>query len=467
MVHISITSSFQLFRTSGNPFRFHITVRHRRYMKNSECPVLVPPAEVRGMTSLDRSKFTAKFSIPLLVVTDDKLMNKVLPKLKKLLFKIDNLKPVQVIDGKRQLLLHPGAVRNWNDLPGEVRQVDKISSDNFKFTDIELGYENWRSDEILKAVLPADNESVTGFSRIGHIVHVNLRSHLDEYKKLIGEVLRDKVKGCRTVVNKIQNIDNTYRNFSMELLCGEPEYEVEVKENGTPFRFNFENVYWNPRLSTEHERIVKILQSGDVLYDVFAGVGPFSVPSAKKDCKVLANDLNPESYKWLEVNVNLNKVKLNVKTFNKDGKDFILQDIKEDLAERWNQCDLRPYQIHITMNLPAMAIEFLQYFRGLLENVSHTGTPKYPLVHVYCFGKGSKEEILQLAENEIRSTIVFGDGKDEGVHFVRNVAPNKDMFRISFSLTHDMLTQPISRNLKRSISPITQANVVIKKQCKE
>lgn len=42
--------------------------------------------------------------------------------------------------------------------------------------------------------------------------------------------------------------------------------------------------------------------------DVFAGVGPFAVPAAKNGCAVFANDLNPDSVKWLRHNVNSNNV---------------------------------------------------------------------------------------------------------------------------------------------------------------
>jgi len=61
-------------------------------------------------------------------------------------------------------------------------------------------------------------------------------------------------------------------------------------------------------LGTERQRIVKSLAHNAVLYDVFAGVGPFAVPAAKKGCHVFANDLNPESVHWLRQNIILNKV---------------------------------------------------------------------------------------------------------------------------------------------------------------
>lgn len=373
-----------------------------------------------------------------------------LPHLKSILFKMERLKPMQTSEkgDKKMLLLHPISVKSWYDLPDEVRNLG-ITGAHLTWQDLDIGYDNWKAEEILKAVLPEKQEALTSFSRIGHILHVNLRDHLLPYKSLIGEVLRDKVPNCRAVVNKVQTIDNTYRNFQLELICGEPDYQVEVKENGVIFEFDFSTVYWNPRLATEHERIIKLLHPGDVLYDVFAGVGPFSIPAGKKKCTVLANDLNPESHKWLKHNAKRNKVTAAVTTFNKDGRDFIRQDIRTDLLRRWNETTTQQttpaasYNIHIAMNLPAMAVEFLDAFRGLvsLEELQQAALPIMPIVHAYCFAKGAQpsEIARSLAERHLGAR--FGDNLD-GVHFVRNVAPNKDMFRITFQLTADLLMTP-------------------------
>ena len=78
---------------------------------------------------------------------------------------------------------------------------------------------------------------------------------MEPYKSVIGRILLETSReGVRTVVNKTNTIDNTYRNFSMEVLAGEDDFLVNVKENGESFQFDFSKVYWNPRLSTEHER---------------------------------------------------------------------------------------------------------------------------------------------------------------------------------------------------------------------
>lgn len=69
-------------------------------------------------------------------------------------------------------------------------------------------------------------------------------------------------------------------------------------------------MYWNSRLGTEHDRIVQMFKPDAVVADVFAGVGPFALPAGKKGCAVLANDLNPESYKYLVQNIKNNNVRL-------------------------------------------------------------------------------------------------------------------------------------------------------------
>jgi tRNA G37 N-methylase Trm5 len=41
-----------------------------------------------------------------------------------------------------------------------------------------------------------------------------------------------------------------------------------------------------------------------------AGIGPFAVPAGKKGVFVWANDKNPESYKYLDIAIQRNKVSL-------------------------------------------------------------------------------------------------------------------------------------------------------------
>uniref|UniRef100_A0A8D8ACQ4 tRNA (guanine(37)-N1)-methyltransferase n=1 Tax=Culex pipiens TaxID=7175 RepID=A0A8D8ACQ4_CULPI len=420
---------------------FSIPNRWRHYYRNMDCPDLRPPAAVRGMTVLEREAFNKQVKVPYLKVPGELNFNTVCLAVKKLLLKMERYKPVRTEEAK--IILHPAGVKSWDDL--KELKLDGLDSDCLGWQEIQIGFDNWRYDEIFRAVLPEDKEGLSAFSKVGHVIHLNLKDHLLPYKGLIGEVIKDKIATCRTVVNKLDTIDNTYRNFAMELLAGEEDYQVSVKENGTIYEFDFSKVYWNPRLSTEHEKVAKMLRKEDVLLDIYAGVGPFSIPVAKKGCTVLANDLNPESYKALVNNCKKNKVEGRVKCFNRNGIDFIRDEVRTFIVEINKKDDFKG-TVNITMNLPALAVEHLEHFVGLLSDETVT-IVHFPLVHVYCFAKGIEDK-KDIARQMVKENmgIELGENLKE-IAFVRNVSPNKDMMRVSFYLTNEILFS--KRELKR------------------
>jgi tRNA (guanine37-N1)-methyltransferase len=211
---------------------------------------------------------------------------------------------------------------------------------------------------------------------------------------------------------------------------------VCAKENGHSFEFDFSTVYWNPRLSNEHSRIASRLSSSSVLFDACAGVGPFAVPAARAGASVFANDLNPESFRWLKVNCDKNKkVKKEVMCYNEDAREFIRTTVKTKLAQLWQDNGEGVKDVHITMNLPALAITFLDVFRGLFSDSKHLRDlpgDLLPKVHVYGFSK-AEDKAKHIRERcEKYLGVNLDEQHLEEVAFVRNVAPNKDMMRASF-----------------------------------
>ncbi|VDD83475.1 unnamed protein product [Mesocestoides corti] len=236
---------------------------------------------------------------------------------------------------------HPEAICVENCQPGESTTDSILPSKPCAFR-LSLGYENFPFDRALKVVLPGDMEAVTGFSLVGHVAHFNLKPAALPYRRLIGQIALDKLANVRTVVNKAAKIDTDFRTFSLDLMAGEPDYLTEVKENNVTLKLDFSQVYWNSRLGTEHSRIideVKTVLGGHrreselatvVVYDVFAGVGPFAVPLARcPGCRVFANDLNPMAFKFLQENVRKNSSRRHpispeqITCSNLDGREFI------------------------------------------------------------------------------------------------------------------------------------------------
>ncbi|KAI8370715.1 Met-10+ like-protein-domain-containing protein [Radiomyces spectabilis] len=296
----------------------------------------------------------------------------------------------------------------------------------------EPSFMNLRLDMItgLQAVMPSENTEVpSSFTIVGHIVHLNLKEEHEPYKRLIAEVLLDKNKKVTSVVNKTNNIDNTYRNFQMEVLAGDGNMVASLKENGCRFTFDFSKVYWNSRLQAEHRRIVDMFQKGSTVLDVFAGVGPFALPAVKKGCLVYANDLNPASYHWLNENIRLNKITAGIHTYNMDGREFIRK-VMDDVLRTSPGITVD----HVVMNLPAIAIEFLDAFRGVYQSFDTT-TP-LPMIHCHCFTRNTNPE------KDIKERLCHAMGSssdfDVSLHWVRTVAPKKEMYCVSFRLPFEI-----------------------------
>jgi len=276
--------------------------------------------------------------------------------------------------------------------------------------------------------------SLTSYSVVGHLVHVNLRDNMLDQKEAIGQILLLR-KNARTVVRKTNEINNEFRFFSMELLAGEPDYVVKALENGCTFRMDFSKVYWNPRLCTEHMRLVDLLRPGDVLADAFAGVGPFAVPAAKKkSIKVVeANDLNPESYRWLVENRKGNQISEDRLICHcGDARLFI----KAMLVKYLLQDVEGEGKLHVAMNLPATATGFVDAFRGALPE---DASPARPVVaHVYAFAPENEapEKVVLKECAEALDVVAIDDAK---VSYVRNVSPNKGMYRATFTVPPEVL----------------------------
>lgn len=332
---------------------------------------------------------------------------------------------------------------------------------------------------------------VSAFTSVGHLLHINLKDHLLQHKNEIGKALLAKNPRALAVVNKVNSIDNTYRNFEIEVIakregCEKTDEElmlVEVNENKCRFQLDFSKVYWNSRLSTEHERILRKLNKGhDIVFDLFAGVGPFSVPAAKAKCKTYVNDLNPDAVNWLEINMKRNKVQKNFyRIYNMDAKDFILNELKPRLYEEYmaieeEELATKP-KVHILMNLPALAPTFLPHFVGLFRrharNVDsskliqiHKQQNLEHIVYCYCFLKGlydnPKAEVRSIVEGQLDREL--NDDQLINIFRVRNVAPYKDMYRVEIRLDEDILTADKSTvGIMKSLSDRLPINGISKK----
>lgn len=202
---------------------------------------------------------------------------------------------------------------------------------------------------------------------IGDIAVIDIPPELKAHERVIGEALLQTHKNVRTVLAKVGAVTGTYRLRKLEVIAGEHRTTTVHKEHGCQYHVDVATAYFSPRLSTEHNRVASIVQEGETVVDLFAGVGPFSVLIAKKNtaAKVYAVDINPEAVEFLKRNIRLNRVDNRVIPIEGNAR----QTVEESLlgvADR------------VIMNLPEKAIEFV-------DAACKAVKPSGGTVHYYAF----------------------------------------------------------------------------------
>jgi len=162
--------------------------------------------------------------------------------------------------------------------------------------------------------------------RIGGVALLRLRPELEEYKREIGEAVKE-FYGVRSVY-LIRGIEGIERRPCLELLAGEPVAEITHREYGCIFKLDLTRLMFCLGNSFERLRIAGLTARGDVVVDMFAGVGQFTIPIAvlAEPSKIYAIEINPDAYRYLLENIRLNGVE--------DVVEAILGDCRRVVPER-------------------------------------------------------------------------------------------------------------------------------------
>ena len=143
---------------------------------------------------------------------------------------------------------------------------------------------------------------MTSYEIIGSIAVVH-----DE--KTAKQVMKQN-KNVKTVAVRAGEVKGQYRIKKVKIILGEKTTETTHKENNVLIKVDINKVYYSPRLQTERQRVVNLVKPNEVVIDMFAGAGPFSIAIAKntKAKIIYAIDHNPEAVKYLKENIKINKV---------------------------------------------------------------------------------------------------------------------------------------------------------------
>ncbi|ELY53445.1 hypothetical protein C491_21191 [Natronococcus amylolyticus DSM 10524] len=222
-----------------------------------------------------------------------------------------------------------------------------------------------------------------------------------ERARAIADAILESDLPVDTVLNKASKVKGETRVRDWELLAGEGT-EVVHREYGCEFALDLAEVYFSPRLATERHRVAQQVTEGEHTFDMFAGVGPFVIPFAKRGADCVGVDVNETAIDYLRENARRNGVE--------DRVTAICDDVRDVAPDHESWAD------RIVMNLPHSADAFLESAVTIAGedctlhyyDIQHEDDP---------FGPGERA-IREAAEPEYEVSV-------ETRHTVRSYAPHE------------------------------------------
>ncbi len=212
-----------------------------------------------------------------------------------------------------------------------------------------------KEDELLSGFQLEDHEGIPkheknyparhsgSFDVIGKIAIVKVRT-LDRAEEI-----------AKSIIETNHSIESVYfggklsegeRVRNLILLAGKDNTVTIHRENGLKFKVDVSKVYFSPRLATERKILSSEVKEGEVVLDLFAGIGPFSITiAASKACTIEAVDINPFAVDLMKENLSLNKLKGSISTICQDSNVYLKESRR--IFDR------------IVMNLPFEAVDFI------------------------------------------------------------------------------------------------------------
>ncbi len=196
---------------------------------------------------------------------------------------------------------------------------------------------------------------------------------IEDMKKL-AEALLEKLPYLKSVWLAASPVEGVYKTREYIHLAGEERSDTIYVEHGCRFHVDIRRVFITPRLNYEHIRIAKLVDPGEVVTNMFAGVGLFSIIIAckAKPSRVYSIDINPYAYKYMVENIKLNKVDKIVIPILGDSAKIIIEKLR-------NTSD------RVLMPLPELSLKYLTYAVDALRD-------RKGVLHVYLHVNYSRGE---------------------------------------------------------------------------
>jgi tRNA (guanine37-N1)-methyltransferase len=195
------------------------------------------------------------------------------------------------------------------------------------------------------------------YERLGDIVMIDEDD--PERAQEVADAIMNSDLPVKTVLDRASKVKGDRRVRDWTVLAGDGTETVH-REYGCEFLLDVAQVYFSPRLATERHRVAEQATEDERAFDMFAGVGPFVIPFAKRGAEAVGVDINETAIEYLRENARRNGVADRVTAIHGDVRDVVSGPSQ---AERSDDGDAAPgyenWADRIVMNLPHSANEFL------------------------------------------------------------------------------------------------------------
>ena len=167
-----------------------------------------------------------------------------------------------------------------------------------------------------------------GFQSLGKVIIMKLNQKLYEQKSVIGNACLALFPKIRSIYINEGKIVGTFREpEKIELIAGEDNPIVEHKEHDIIYRFDITKIMFSKGNLNERRFLATLVKKGEIIVDMFAGIGYFSLAIAKHSAveRIYSIELNPISYGFLTENIRINHFKDKIIPINGDCKHEVLK----------------------------------------------------------------------------------------------------------------------------------------------
>jgi len=252
------------------------------------------------------------------------------------------------------------------------------------------------------------------YDLIGDIAVLEIPSELAQHEQEIGTAFLKIHRNFSTVLVKRGAISGVIRTRDYELIAGVDKTDTVHVEYGCRIAVDLAKAYFSPRLLEEHHRVAGLVQDGEIVIDMFTGVGPFALQIATtRRVDVYAIDINPDAIALLERSMRMNRLMGTIHSVVADAGIYV----PANFQKRANR---------VIMNHPKGASEFIALACMAVESGG--------VVHYYDFAGGPDPE--EQFTQKVRSLVQRSGRSLRHIETVRRV---RDSAPYEFQMVADLI----------------------------